>query len=86
MSEPAQKPGIAKATAWSRWGWIVESVAERHGVSVAGLLSRSRHREFTVARHDLMASLWGSGLAYAEIGRLLGVDHTTVMHGVRRAL
>ncbi len=79
------KPGIVKACSWDRWGWMVESVAERHGVSVAGLLSRCRNREFVIARQDLMTVLWGSGLAFAEIGRLLGRDHSTVIYGVRRA-
>ncbi len=79
-------PGIVKATAWARWGWIVESVADRHGISVAALLSRRRSQLFAVARQDLMSCLWASGLAYAEIGRLLGRDHTTVIYGVRRAL
>jgi chromosomal replication initiation ATPase DnaA len=80
-----RKPTIVDE-AWTRWGWIVESVARRHGVSVDGLLGRARTAPLAAARHDLMCCLWASGVAYAEIGRLLGRDHTTVMHGVRRAL
>lgn len=71
---------------WERWGWMVESVARRHGVPVDDLLGRGRTSEVAAARHDLMACMWGSGLAYSAIARLLGVDHTTVMHGVRRGL
>lgn len=78
--------GIVREPAWARWGWMVESVASRHGVSARDVLGRRRIKEIATARHDLMSCLWGSGLAYAEIGRLLGMDHTSVMFGVRRAM
>ena len=81
------KPRIVTPVAWARWGWMVESVAERHDVGIQDILSATKERvEVSRARHDLMSCLWGSGLAFAEIGRLLGRDHTTVMYGVRRAL
>jgi chromosomal replication initiation ATPase DnaA len=79
-------PGIVKAPAWDRWGWMVESVAARHGVSVEDILGRARTKLISEARHDLMACLWGSGLAFAEIGRMLDRDHTTIISGVRRAI
>ncbi len=79
-------PGVAKAPAWERWGWMVESVAERHGVSVGDIIGRIGTREVTRARHDLMTCMWGSGCGYAEIGRLLGRDHSSVIYAVRRAL
>ncbi len=79
-------PGIAKAPAWDRWGWMVQSVADRHGVAVVDLLGRSKARELTRARHDLMTCMWGSGVGFAEIGRLLGLDHSSVIYAVRRAL
>lgn len=82
----ADRARIATPEAWERWGWMVESVAQRHGVTVDAVLGSRRTSEVARARHDLMAGLYGSGLAYAEIGRLLGRDHTSVMHGVRRAL
>jgi chromosomal replication initiation ATPase DnaA len=79
-------PLIRKDIPWTRWGWLVESVAHRCGVTVDGLLSRARTSELADARRELMASLWGSGCSYAQIGRLLGRDHTTVVYAVRKAL
>ncbi len=80
------KANLVEASAWERWGWMAESVARRHGVSVEGLLGPRKTHLVVTARHDLMSCLWGSGLPYAEIGRLLGRDHSSVMHGVRRSL
>jgi len=65
---------------------MVVAVADRHGVTTTELLSRGRTALLARARHDLMADLWGSGLAFIEVGRLLGMDHTSVMYGVRKAL
>lgn len=71
---------------WARWGWIVEAVAHRHGVSVDELLGKSRIQPVAVARRDLYTCLWGSGLALAEVGRMVGRDHTSVLAGVRKEL
>lgn len=81
MSAPIETPA-----AWERWGWMVTAVAKAHGVTTKALLSRKRTALIARARHELMADLWGSGLAFAEVGRLLDMDHTSVMHGVKRVL
>lgn len=77
---------ITTPEAWSRWGWLVDAVAERHGVLADSLLGRRRHREVVRARHDLVVCLWASGCAFIEIGRLLGMDHTSIMYAVRKEL
>ncbi len=79
-------PRITTPEAWTRWGWLVDAVAERHGVLADALLGRGKTAEVVRARHDLMACLWGSGCAYAEIGRLLGMNHTSVLTAVKRVL
>jgi hypothetical protein len=33
-----------------------------------------------------MAALWLSGITIADVGRVMGRDHTSVLHGVRKAL
>lgn len=77
---------IRTAAAWRRWGWIVESVASRHGLTSNALLGSS-HRGIAVrARRDLYACLFGSGLSYSDVARLLGRDHTTVIAGIRKEL
>lgn len=77
---------IREPEAWQRWGWLVASVAKRYGVTVDDVLGRRRHQRVAHARRDLCACLRGSGLAYAEIGRMLGLDHCTVMTAVRKDL
>ena len=77
---------ITTPEAWSRWGWLVDAVAERHGVLADSLLGRGHTIELTRARRDLMTCLWGSGCAFAEVGRLLGMHHTSIMYAVRKEL
>lgn len=48
------------------------------------LLSRSLAREVVKARHVAMWVMRQGGQSYSHIGRELGVDHSTVMNGVRR--
>jgi chromosomal replication initiation ATPase DnaA len=75
-----------EGAAWERWGWLVESAAARHGVEVDDLLGPRRTAILAAARADLCTNLWGSGLPYSEIGRLVGRDHTTVLYLVRKEL
>jgi len=72
--------------AWTKWGWMVDSVAVRHGVRIHEMLSTSREDRVSKARRDLCACLRGSGLSYPDIGRLVGMDHTSVMYAVRKEL
>jgi chromosomal replication initiation ATPase DnaA len=47
--------------------------------------ARCQHRDIVDARHVAMALLRWDGSSYPVIARTLGLlDHTTVMHGVRR--
>lgn len=71
---------------WKRWGWAVEAVSKRYGVPVRMVLGSDRNQLVSAARRDLYLSLYGSGLGYSEIARLLGVDHTSVMFGVKKSL
>lgn len=77
---------ITEPEMWARYGWMVESVAARHGVNVDDLLGRARNPLLVRARDALCGSLHGSGVGYADIGRLLDRDHTTIMDAVRRDL
>jgi chromosomal replication initiation ATPase DnaA len=79
-------PQIRTPETWERWGWLVEAVARRHGVPVDALLGPRRYADLSRARKDLYGCLYGSGIGFSEIGRLLGRDHTTVLTGVRSDL
>ncbi len=59
-------------------------VADLHSITVEDITGDSRRRECVQARHIAAYLLRGIGMSYPSIGRTLGCDHTTVMHGVRR--
>lgn len=69
---------------------VVQAIAERHEVHLYDLLSDSRDRRFCAARQDAYLAL--SETPYGDrkpslpmIGKWFGRDHTSVLHGVRRA-
>jgi len=61
----------------------VERVERRHGVHARAMLGPRRTRSIMAARTELYVLLAHTeGLAFAEIGRVLGRDHTTIMSAV----
>lgn len=54
------------------------------GVDGDDILGRSLTHEHVNARHIAMWIMREGGETYSHIGRELGVDHSTVIHGVRR--
>lgn len=64
---------------------LLNETARRHGMTVAELTSRKRTHVLAHARHEFM---WLARnvlhKSYPVIGTFLGMDHTTVLHGVRR--
>jgi chromosomal replication initiation ATPase DnaA len=50
----------------------------------AALCRRCREPAWVQARHAAMWLLTQRGLSRSAIGRLLGLDHSTVIHGLRR--
>ena len=70
---------------------ILKLVADRHEMTVDELLSKSRKTRFIRARWDAMyllrmsPKLGGGRRSLPEIGRAMGgMDHTSVIHGLRR--
>jgi chromosomal replication initiator protein len=65
---------------------ILEETARYFGLSVDDLVSPSRSRPLTTARHVAMYLLREcTALSYVRIGELFGGrDHTTVLHGVTK--
>lgn len=63
---------------------IVEEVAEKSGVTVLDILSHRRSQKVIHARHEVFWLARGRTKAsLPQIGRVLGFDHTTVLHGIR---
>lgn len=63
---------------------LAREIARKHHTSVELIISRVRTKNVTHARHHLWAVIrWTLDISYPEIARWFGVDHTTVMSGVR---
>jgi hypothetical protein len=64
---------------------IITEVAQRMGVPEARLRARDRSPQAAAARHAACWALHQAGLSPAQIARLLGLNHSTVAHGLARA-
>jgi chromosomal replication initiation ATPase DnaA len=63
---------------------VVAVTAAHFAVSPGQLASIEKHRDVVQARMVAAWLLRQDGRSYAEIGRALGKDHTTIMHACRR--
>lgn len=64
---------------------ILASTARRHSLKISDLKSDSRVRPVVNARTEAMKSLREQlGLSFAEIGRVFGKDHSTVMYALSK--
>ncbi len=65
---------------------VVKAAAELWNVPMRELLSPSRKATVVAARHPIMAVLYHEfDMTLADIGTELDRDHTTILHGIRRA-
>jgi len=64
---------------------IIVEVAQRMGVPEERLRAHDRSREVAAARHAAFWALNQAGLNPARIARRLGLNHSTVAHGLARA-
>lgn len=62
----------------------IKAAAHEANVLAVDVASENRRPDIVRARWAAMADLRGRGLGLAEIGRALGMDHTTVRHGLTR--
>src|SRR5262249_26747236 len=65
---------------------IMEQTAEYFSLSTGDLVSKSRSRPLTQARHIAMYLMREcTGLSLVKIGEIFGGrDHTTVLHGIKK--
>lgn len=63
-------------------GGIVEQVAAQFGIAPERIMSARRDQLTVRARWTVMQVARNRGLSLAKIGAALGVDHTSVMHGL----
>jgi chromosomal replication initiation ATPase DnaA len=71
---------------------LVNAVAKSHGYTAEDLLTRSRVQPIAWARFHAWLAIrtelrgpFGAPFSLPQIGRWFGYDHTSVLHGVRRA-
>lgn len=65
---------------------LCDLLGRQFAVTPADLLCGDRSKQLTLARWALWFCLRERyGLSYPELARMLGYDHTTILHGVRRA-
>lgn len=61
---------------------IIETTAEKHGLTVDEIMARSRKNNIVAARHEAFYLLRQAGYSCPQIGRFFGgMDHTTALHG-----
>ena len=63
----------------------LDRVCHETGVTTEEILGRSRSRSIAHARQDVCRLAHECGASYPEIGRALGIDHSTALHGARVA-
>jgi len=65
---------------------ILEETANYFTLSTADIVSKSRSRPLTQARHIAMYLMREcTGLSLIKIGEVFNRDHTTALHGIRRS-
>lgn len=64
---------------------IVEATARDHHTTTFAICGRGRQRTVSAARQSAWTRIRALGLSLPEIGALFGRDHTTVLHGLRKA-
>ncbi|KRE07438.1 hypothetical protein ASE63_22325 [Bosea sp. Root381] len=64
---------------------IIESVSFKTTVPVEAILSQSRRQDRMLARRIMIWTVArDTNFAMFRIGKLLGLDHTTILHAIRR--
>ena len=64
---------------------LVAQIARTHGLTAADLIGPSKVRSVCIVRWRAMKALRDHGRSLSSIGRILNRDHTTILHGLRRA-
>ena len=69
----------------ARWTTVLDDTCKTFGLTRDQLAAPSRYRSIAWPRFYAMAKMRELGMSYPDVGRRLGgMDHTSVIHGVRR--
>ena len=61
---------------------LLREIAYFHDVSPSDIFGRSRKTKIAAARQEYMYALHRRGLSSPHIGKIVGRDHTTVLHAI----
>jgi len=79
--EPPPQAVVARVS----WQDDLKSVAAKHKLTVEQLMSRTSAHHISHARWDAFIALQKRGWSLPRIGNHFGLDHTTVLYGIRKA-
>lgn len=75
--------GMAQEEIAGKYGLHTQTVRKR--LKAAGVVTRSRDNALTEQDLDETRGLLDAGLSAREVGRKLGIAHTTIVRAIRRA-
>jgi len=85
LAERALEDLIPQTSAEIPVGVILDRTAAYFGLTREDLISKSRSRPLTTARHVAMyLTRENTGLSLIKIGETFNRDHSTVMHGISK--
>lgn len=64
----------------------IAEAARRYGVSEADVMASGKRKGATQARQWVYTRLWHSGMSLPQVARVMGRDHTTVLHGIKKTV
>jgi len=62
---------------------IAIRVAAKHNLPMPEIFSKNRRHFVSQVRQEVMWECRAKGYSLGQIGRFLGRDHTTIIHGIR---
>lgn len=65
---------------------IIQHASNLSGISVRGLMEKSRFREMARTRFAVFQVAYEHGWSNPHIGRIFGFDHSSVLHGRKQAI
>lgn len=86
MSPTTYSPSTAgvRPFIWARFDLLLTEIAKKHRVSRRDILSPARRRSIAWPRQELYARALDAKISSADVGRMIGRDHATVLFGAKR--
>lgn len=85
--EPAPFNPLRPGGHWTREGWkaVLYDVCVEHRVMISDVMAKDKRPHILECRWEVIRRLRADGASLPDIGRRLGLHHTTVLHALRRS-